>query len=266
MMEVVKHGDLGTRGRAEIVKLLSSHSDWAAPILDIGCGAGFLCYELSQKGLTSVGLDSDRKMIQLGVGEVEQVSFVLGDAQYIPFRDCSFSAITCLDVIEHVKNDKRFMKEVARAIKEGGSCVLTTPLRKAEKTAWSSLLWFRVENRLVQLQAKVGHARPGYREAEIDRLLEETGLKPIEHILYGGRLAILLWVLNLLVLSAITGVLGLDKNSLSRAEKVMRTPAWRIYTTFFDFSYKLATYESLGRKKLKLYIAVLAKKCSEKKG
>ena len=49
------------------------------------------------------------------------------DIENMPFEDESFDAVICLEVLEHVANPFRAVKEIARVIKPGGILMLTTP-------------------------------------------------------------------------------------------------------------------------------------------
>ena len=43
------------------------------------------------------------------------------------FDDNSFDTIISFQVIEHIKNDKLFIKEIYRLLKKGGKALITTP-------------------------------------------------------------------------------------------------------------------------------------------
>lgn len=52
---------------------------------------------------------------------------VVGDVHALPFGDGSFDTVVCTQVIEHVCEPWRVVEEIARVLKPGGVCVLTTP-------------------------------------------------------------------------------------------------------------------------------------------
>jgi len=45
----------------------------------------------------------------------------------LPFKTGSFDAISCLEVIEHVENAERLVRELRRVLKKGGFLVISTP-------------------------------------------------------------------------------------------------------------------------------------------
>jgi SAM-dependent methyltransferase len=50
------------------------------------------------------------------------------NAAHVPLADRSFDGILCLDVLEHVTNERAVLAETARLLKPGGTLVLTVPL------------------------------------------------------------------------------------------------------------------------------------------
>lgn len=73
-------------------------------ILDIGCG-------LNPKG--DVNIDSNRSIPR----EKPIPNFILADAQYLPFKDKSFSLAYASHVIEHIPNPLQALKEWNRVTK-----------------------------------------------------------------------------------------------------------------------------------------------------
>jgi len=102
-------------------------------ILDIGCGTGIVLKLLENFG-TSYGMEISPDAIQFlrnrGLNLIVQSD---GDGP-IPFKDNTFSAITCLDVLEHLDNDLKLLKEMRRVCKPGGHVIVTVP---AFEILWS---------------------------------------------------------------------------------------------------------------------------------
>lgn len=91
-------------------------------VLDVGCGAGFLCNALAEKGLTVFGLDSSPESLRIASlhDHTEKVQYKSGDAYSLPFDDGSMDVITCLDFLEHVEKPGMVIIECARVLKPGG--------------------------------------------------------------------------------------------------------------------------------------------------
>lgn len=52
---------------------------------------------------------------------------VIGKLEYLPFKDESFDASVCTEVLEHVPEPSIVIGEIARVLKKGGSLYLTAP-------------------------------------------------------------------------------------------------------------------------------------------
>lgn len=109
-------------------------------ILDLGCGAGGVCVSLANRNNRVVGLDLDKKLINLTKINVEDsedgfpnyggVSEIRASGTSIPFKDETFDLIVCNDVIEHLDEQKELISEIYRVLKEGGYLYLTTPNKR----------------------------------------------------------------------------------------------------------------------------------------
>jgi SAM-dependent methyltransferase len=103
-----------------------------ARVLDAGCGSGRNMVELARYGEvtgielsgTSVAAARERK-----VGEV-----VEGSVLEMPFAADSFDLAVCLDVIEHLEDDRAALRELRRVLAPGGSLLVTVP---AYQWLWS---------------------------------------------------------------------------------------------------------------------------------
>ena len=133
MLEVDEH-HWWYRGRRSIVsaELLTLSLPDRARVLDAGCGSGRMLEELVAYGeVSGVELDPDAAAAaaQRGICEVE-----VGRLEELPFEDDSFDLVTCLDVLEHVPDDRQALAEMRRVTKPGGWLLLTVP---AYPALWS---------------------------------------------------------------------------------------------------------------------------------
>ena len=103
-------------------------------ILDIGTGTGATLERLQRYG-NVYGVDVSTVAIQL-LARDGYKRIVRSDAENgIPFKGNTFSLITCLDVLEHLENDRSLLEEMARVCKPGGVILITVP---AMRLLWSS--------------------------------------------------------------------------------------------------------------------------------
>jgi len=97
--------------------------------LDLGCGDGYGAMFLASHVKKLTGIDVDKGLIAKA-GEKyggDNRFFMAYDGKKLPFDDDAFDAVISFQVIEHVKDDRRFVSEARRVLKKGGVLILTTP-------------------------------------------------------------------------------------------------------------------------------------------
>jgi len=85
--------------------------------LDIGCGGGTRFQTVERAGVSLDLSKPDRKL----------ENFVRASAEALPFKEGAFKCVTMFDVIEHVENPTRCIREVNRALQENGEFIMGTP-------------------------------------------------------------------------------------------------------------------------------------------
>jgi len=107
-------------------------------VLDAGCGAGRHSFEAFRRGVELFSLDYSneevKKVMYSLVGAATEDKSnggcwqtVCGDVHNLPFESGFFDRIICSEVIEHVHEDTRVLKEMARILKPRGRLAITTP-------------------------------------------------------------------------------------------------------------------------------------------
>lgn len=115
-------------------------------ILEVGCGGGLICEQLSHRGAIMVGIDpspgalATARMHAQEQGLGHNIYYQQGYAESLPYADGSFSAIVCFDVLEHVRDLNATIKEVARVLAPGGVFVFDTINRTL--LARALLIWY----------------------------------------------------------------------------------------------------------------------------
>ena len=104
-------------------------------ILDVGSCTGYNLHLLSEFG-TVYGVDVEKKAVEYCKMRGFKRIYHLKNGLKLPFKDNYFDTITCLDVLEHIREDEDYLKELYRVLSQGGHLVLFTP---AIKLLWSQL-------------------------------------------------------------------------------------------------------------------------------
>ncbi len=103
-------------------------------LLDAGCGYGFVSRELARKCGEVTGVDTNRRAIDFAKRAarekgVKNCSFLNENAERLSFGGNSFDIVVSYQVLEHVGNQKRYLKELKRVLKEDGVLYIATPNR-----------------------------------------------------------------------------------------------------------------------------------------
>lgn len=90
-------------------------------ILDIGCGAGMLANALALGGHAVSAIDLSKNSLEIarGCDATKNVDYRYASAYSLPYKDLSFDAVSAMDVLEHVDEPKRLIREAARVLKPG---------------------------------------------------------------------------------------------------------------------------------------------------
>lgn len=107
-------------------------------LIDVGCGDGALSGVAWRKLRAEVtGIDPSEAAIRHAREQFSERgmngNFMVGSAYATGVPDESFDAAVCADVIEHVGEPERLLREIHRILRPGGVLVLTTPVRVSER-------------------------------------------------------------------------------------------------------------------------------------
>lgn len=143
-------------------------------VLEVGCGEGFTLNYLSQivgEG-NMVGVDIDEKVISKAHQLFPNLEIRRGDAYELNIKTASYDLVLLLEVIEHLKNPKKAIKEAMRVSKR--YCIISAPNEPIFRVA--NLMRARY---ISNLGSTPGHIN-NLTEMKFKKLLEECGLKIIK--------------------------------------------------------------------------------------
>jgi SAM-dependent methyltransferase len=164
-------------------------------ILDVGCGTGANLEMLDQFG-EAEGVDVSTDALEFCRARgLEKVH--LGEAEKLPFEDCSFDLVTGLDVVEHLDDDIAGLREMHRVLKPGGRIMVFVP----------AFMW------LWGVQDDISHHRRRYTLPEIKSALVKAGFE-IERGTY-ANITFFLPILLGRLLMRVTGIKPASENNIT---------------------------------------------------
>jgi SAM-dependent methyltransferase len=149
------------RGRRKIIaSVLRPYLRPPARIIDVGSGGGAVAQALLEFGsVTACDIDV---RCAASVARRPGMRFAYGTAEAIPFADGGFDLATAFDVLEHLDDDVRALREMARVVRPAGLIAVTVPAY-----GW---LWGR--------QDEISHHRRRYTGRSLRKAITAAGLIP----------------------------------------------------------------------------------------
>lgn len=147
-------------------------------VLEVGCGGGLVCEELAHRGVKMVGVDPSEQALQTArahaaqSGLADQITYDQGYAEALPYDANSFQVVVCLDVLEHVKDLRQTIQEIARVLAPGGIFVFDTVNRTL--FARAVLIWYGEHFPSGGLVPGIHSYSAFIKPAELSFLLENT--------------------------------------------------------------------------------------------
>jgi SAM-dependent methyltransferase len=96
-------------------------------VLEVGCGEGYVLRHLADwmPGVRFDGLELDAASLGRARARCPEASLLRGDACALPFGDGTFDLVVCLEVLEHLPDPERALREVRRVSRQ--ACLLSVP-------------------------------------------------------------------------------------------------------------------------------------------
>ena len=98
-------------------------------VLDIASGSGYGTKLLANSAKKVFGVDIDKSAVEYAKQNfsASNIEFKVGDGEKIPLEDNSVDVVITFETIEHVKDYKKFIKEIKRVLKKDGIAIISTP-------------------------------------------------------------------------------------------------------------------------------------------
>ena len=111
--------------REDIIALIPND---ARRVLDTGCGFGLMGKRLKEKlDIEVVGIENEKGVINVAKNNVDKL--IIGDVEdlKLPFERGYFDCIVYGDILEHLKDPWRVLKEHVYYLKKGGYSIASIP-------------------------------------------------------------------------------------------------------------------------------------------
>lgn len=116
-----------------LIDRLADEHALRGPFIDAGCGSGDVSVHFAEKGWSGLAVDFHEVAVR-ETGErlrdYPRVEARQGDLFQLDLP--SAQTIFLMDVIEHVKEDEAFVRQVSRKLEPGGHLVITVPVNPSE--------------------------------------------------------------------------------------------------------------------------------------
>ena len=150
-------------------------------IVDLGCGDGQLIHAMGAHGLlrdTTYAVDLSPERVARAVEMAPGVEGIVADAGSVPLPGNVADGIVCNVVIEHVRDDRALVSEVARLLRPGGWWYISSCL--AGRRAWWIYRNTRGERVLDPTHVREYKSEEAFREVltHPDLLIAELASRP----------------------------------------------------------------------------------------
>ena len=99
-------------------------------ILDLGCGGGILTESLAKKGANITACDTSSSLIEIAKKRAAyqklKINYKVGTAELFKKKKIKFDIIISLEVIEHVDDYKKFLRDIYTCLNKNGIIILST--------------------------------------------------------------------------------------------------------------------------------------------
>lgn len=156
-------------------------SNWRTlKVLDVGCGGGFTCEFLAQRGAQVTGIDRSAACVAAAIKHAQaaglDISYRQAQSEQLPFHDETFDVVTCVDVLEHVEDPQQAISEISRVLKPNGWFCFDTVNR-----TWQSkvvMIWL-LENTLRQIPCGVHDWNKFITPVEMKAIIEKQKMEAV---------------------------------------------------------------------------------------
>jgi ubiquinone/menaquinone biosynthesis C-methylase UbiE len=182
------------------IRLMRAHFKPGVAVADLGCGHGTLLHELRllHPSVKLSAVDLSPVLVNNTRQRVPDADVRVADIEALPFSDAAFDAVFATEVMEHLPDPVKALREVRRVLKPGGWLLVSLPNRD----------WFHFKEYISSREQFQPVDDRFYGVAEFEAALGEAGfqvrkVRGGERLYFGGGLPHLLERIALLVYPAL---------------------------------------------------------------
>ena len=102
-------------------------------VLDVGCGGGILLKKAKDKKICEV-YGVDFSSVAVNVCKKNGLNVIQSKLPDIPYTDNSFDVVICSEVLEHLSEPEKTIKQMLRVLKPNGTFIITVPYEEEDNT------------------------------------------------------------------------------------------------------------------------------------
>jgi SAM-dependent methyltransferase len=177
-----------SREKSKVVRMfLRGTDDRPIRTLDCGCGNAYFSYQAVRMGSRCTGItihqwEKDRCEEMRAFLNIppDQLEFRLANLESLSAdraQQAAYEQVLLLDVIEHILDAPKALRQIHALTAEDGLLYITTPNRD----------WQGNADRIRVTRFEDGwHVRNGYTFEQLERVLEESGFEPVDRARFGS--------------------------------------------------------------------------------
>ncbi|MCT4638876.1 MAG: class I SAM-dependent methyltransferase [Bacteroidales bacterium] len=164
---------------------ISEYVEKGMYVLDFGCGEGAFSSRLKDMNLKVDSCDIDTDQFKATVDNL--IKLDLNRDNIADNFDKKYDMVIGMEIIEHLENPRKYIRDIKKLVKPGGTIVITTP----NITSFESRLRFFMKGNFVSFEEKslaFGHITP-LSPFQLETIFKESNLKVLKRT-HGGTLPV----------------------------------------------------------------------------
>lgn len=122
-----------------------SNGIFGKTILDVGCGGGILAESMTKEGALVTGIDIEKKLLETAkkhsLKKKLKINYIEEKVEkHAKKYSKKYDIITCMEVLEHVKNPQSIVQACAKLLKPNGNIFFSTINRNIK--SWLFIIFF----------------------------------------------------------------------------------------------------------------------------